>query len=137
MSSARRLTVSSASQLVLLAITLVVAACAHTTSHAAAVPTTAYAPLTEAQIAGAPAGTAYQLVTRLRPRFLKSSGGLGNYQPAVYVDGVRLGGGIAELERIDARSVREIRYLTAVEATTLYGVGRFSGAVLVSTRTRP
>jgi hypothetical protein len=75
--------------------------------------------------------TAYDVVQQLRPHFLRPRAGSGPI--VVYIDGVRRGD-TSELRSIDKSIVREIRYLDANDATTLYGTGHGSGAILVSTR---
>lgn len=89
--------------------------------------------LSETEISAAMAITAYEVVERLRPRFLRSGAGEA-FQPTVYVDGQLLGG-IAELRRIPAMTVSEIRFLTPIEATATYGTrGRSGAAIAVTTK---
>jgi hypothetical protein len=52
----------------------------------------------------------------------------------VYLDDARLGG-VEQLRWIPATTVREMRFLSAIEATTRYGVGHSGGAVVVMSRT--
>lgn len=80
----------------------------------------------------------YDVVQALRPEYLRGRGQqtLGNAsstEVVVYLDGVRAGGPEA-LQRLTPDSAIEIRYLDARDATTLYGTGHASGAILVKTR---
>lgn len=116
--------------------------------------------LTAEEIAATPdLSTAYDAVQRLRPRFLRAdkvSSGSGPGAPivsngdattsdpaggdsrsqgiAVIVDGVRRGGGVAELRQIKASAVERISYLKAHEASGRYGADQ-SGVIEVTTRT--
>jgi hypothetical protein len=51
--------------------------------------------------------------------------------PRVYLNGLLLGGGVDALNLLSAHRVREIRYLTSVEATSRYGSG-LGGAIVIS-----
>jgi hypothetical protein len=83
--------------------------------------------------------SAYDLIQRLRPEYLRSRGpsSLNNITPVtavVYVDDVRYG----ELESLRAMSsehIREIRYINASDATTRFGTDHVGGAILITTRT--
>ena len=118
---------------ILVSIAMVVSACGLPRSSTAPLPADSYTVLSQAEISAAPVHTAYEAVARLRPRFLRPTGGTNSLQPAVYLNGVRIGG-LQELTNIQAMSVREVRFLNAVDATMAYGVSRFAGALLVTTR---
>lgn len=81
--------------------------------------------------------TAYELIERLRPRWLQRgtarSVGLSTVI-AVYQDGRRMGGP-EELRQIPVSAVSEIRYLDASEAGRLPGIGsdHVEGAIVVVT----
>jgi hypothetical protein len=80
----------------------------------------------------------YDVIQALRPEFLRGRGQqtLGNAsstEVVVYLDGVRAGGP-EMLQRLTPDAAIEIRYLDARDATTLYGTGHTSGAILVKTR---
>lgn len=81
--------------------------------------------------------TAYEVVERLRPVFLRGRGQTslsGDPQfPIVYVDGMRQGGPEA-LRRVASQDVGMIRYVPARDATTRYGTGHPAGAIEVTTR---
>lgn len=102
------------------------------------------------EIATIQVSTAYEIVQRLRPQFLRARGtttvrnagpeGRPTGGPAqtgtelvVYVDNVRLGG-VEVLHNIAALRVRDIRYVSASDATTKYGSGHTGGALEVRTR---
>jgi hypothetical protein len=95
-----------------------------------------------------PGGTAYDLIRARRPRMLIARGvsttlvaRSGGTAPRmtrgikVYVDGVPVGG-VETLTSIPATAVQDVRWLSAVEATTRYGTGNANGAIIVRTRSR-
>jgi hypothetical protein len=88
----------------------------------------------------ADAKTAYDIVKRLRPQFLhtRGSGSIRSRTPVpikVFVDG-GFRGGVAQLNEVFAHIVVEINYLNGPDATTRYGTGHESGAILVTTGRR-
>ena len=86
--------------------------------------------ITEAEIAGTHASTAYQAIELSRPRLLISKIDVAPLaEREVYLDGMRLGG-IGELRGIPASSVREIRLVRALDAAAS-GMSRPGGAILV------
>ena len=98
--------------------------------------------ITKADIDATPSGNAYDLVNRLRPQWLRTtgvgsvSGGTATaYGIVVFLDNVRMGG-LEALRSIDSRSIVSIRYMTAERAASLPGIGRdpISGAIVVNTR---
>jgi hypothetical protein len=107
--------------------------------------------ITAEEIAGVEVSTAFDIVQKLRPQFLRGRGststrsgapeGTGTAgapattatQVRVYVDGA-LAGDVEALRRIAANSVRDIRYLSAADATTRYGTGHPVGVIEVRTR---
>lgn len=98
--------------------------------------------ITKADINATPAGNAYDLVNRLRPQWLRTtgvgsvSGGTAtSYGIVVFLDNVRMGG-LETLRSMDSGSIVSIRYLTAERAASLPGIGRdpIAGAIVVSTR---
>jgi hypothetical protein len=93
-------------------------------------PSSAPDVITEAEIAGSHASTAYEAIQLTRPVFLMSKIDVAPLaEREVYLNGTRLGG-IGELSGIPASSVREIRFVRAVDATA-YGIGRPGGAIFV------
>ena len=95
--------------------------------------------ITQDEIAATPqAPNAYEIVRLLRPMFLSSRGVVSIRTPSasypvVYVDNMRMGG-VEWLRTIPSITVSEIRYLNSGEATTLWGSGHPSGAILVLTK---
>jgi hypothetical protein len=86
---------------------------------------------------------AFEIVQRLRPTMLRlragsttgSSGGtsstnVNSARIMVYLDNQPMGG-VEGLREIMTSQVREIRYLNANDATTMFGTGHQAGAILV------
>ena len=87
--------------------------------------------------------TAFEIVQRLRPTMLRlragsttgssngtSSTNVNSARIMVYMDNQPMGG-IEGLREIMTSQVREIRYLNANDATTLFGTGHQAGAIVV------
>ena len=104
--------------------------------------------ITAEEIATVDASTAFDVVQKLRPQFLRDRGSTstrsgaaeGTGQPGttaagvlVYIDSAP-GGSVDALRGIAASSIREIRYLSAADATTKYGTGHPVGVIEVRTR---
>jgi hypothetical protein len=94
--------------------------------------------------------TAYDVVQRLRPRWLVTRGTHslseaprgwgagrqvviipGNDKIKVYLDAVRLGG-VAEMRKVASDGLTSIRFLNPRDATLRYGTGHTHGAILLS-----
>ena len=76
----------------------------------------------------------YDAVRRLRPRWLRGRGASSFNRPGglrVYVNGMSRGG-VAELRRLRASNISQMRYLTGREATTRFGTDHVDGAILVT-----
>jgi hypothetical protein len=98
--------------------------------------------ITEEEIAflGGTIQTAYGIVQRLRPAMLRvrsgnaagsaDAGDVGSNEVAVYLDNQRMGG-IRALDDITLSQIKEIKYLTASDATTLFGTNNSAGAIQV------
>ena len=101
--------------------------------------------ITEAEIAAAGGNlqTAFEIVQRLRPTMMRlragtttgssdgrSSTNVSSARIMVYLDNQPMGG-IDALREIMTSQVREIRYLNANDATTLFGTGHQAGAIQV------
>ena len=89
-------------------------------------------------------GSAYDLVSRLRPSMLvsharpagpqsRSQTWEANSSIKVYLDGFRYGG-VESLATIPASNVVEVRWLSAMDATTRFGTGNTAGAIAVTSR---
>ena len=89
--------------------------------------------ITRQQIEASYVSTAYDVVRKLQPSWLRQrSRGAGTADPVrVYMDGVNRGG-VDQLRLMDATTVAEMRYLSSADATTRFGngahIGRHSGA---------
>lgn len=108
--------------LLFVALLAVVSACGHRSQAEEPRPQTNV--LTREEMAGISLPTAYDAVERLRPRFLRpraTGGGPATAYPVVYIDGVRRGT-LEVLRSVATSSVLEIRYLSAADATTRYGL---------------
>jgi len=80
----------------------------------------------------------YTALRQVRPEFLQARGVSSIHTgtpdlPAVYLDGVAIGG-IDQLTTISTVNVREVRRLSAQEALTRTGTNAPGGAILVFTR---
>lgn len=110
------------------------AACAST--GARATPTRSPDVITAAELGAQSGGSARQVIERLRPRFLRVRGPTSLSNPdadriVVYVDNSRMGG-VEVLDQIQADDIAEIRYLSAPDATSRYGIGHSAGAILIT-----
>lgn len=94
----------------------------------------------EIEAAGVDLLNAYDLVNRLRPSMMRmrnQTGGSASSSdvmgPVAYIDDIRLGD--PDLLRTVMRAtVREIRYLSATDATTRWGTGHSNGVIQVLTK---
>lgn len=94
--------------------------------------------ISEEEIAGIDAMDAYDLIRMLRPYWLRGRGAKSflNVQasyPMVYLNKARLGS-IDSLREISASNITTIKFLSAGEATTLYGLNHASGAIMITIR---
>jgi hypothetical protein len=94
--------------------------------------------ITLAEIEASPARDGYQLVSRLRPQWLRGRGPISLRDPrptlpVVYVNGIREGGPDT-LRRLDVGGILSIDYLGAADATTRFGTGHAGGVILVQLR---
>lgn len=118
-----------------IALMLALGACGPTTSGKAAPRNRNL--ITADEIAAANAATAYDVVKRLRPEFLRTRGvtpahGMQAPSPVVYVDG-SLYGPLSTLSSITASSIHSIEYLNAMDATQRFGINHDAGAIMVVT----
>jgi hypothetical protein len=96
--------------------------------------------VTSIEIQATPASNAYDVISRLRPRWLQTTntGSLSGSRSqviAVYVDGVRVGAKEG-LRSIPASSIKTMQYYDAARAATiLRGVGSepIAGAIVITT----
>jgi len=92
----------------------------------------------EIQSSRAPGMTAYDLVAHLRPEFLRSRGttSFRDTTPLtaiVYIDGLKYGS-LEQMKNLSAERVFQVRYLSAADATTRFGMDHGGGAILITTR---
>ncbi len=86
--------------------------------------------ITEEEFKTTSAHNAYDAIKTLRPRMLRRRGDLPS---VVYMNGARMGE-IGLLYNINAETIKEVRYLSASEATVQYGTGHTGGAILITTK---
>ena len=92
----------------------------------------------EIQSARTPGMTAYDLLAHLRPEFLRSRGtnsfrDTTPLRAVVYIDGLKYGS-VEQMKNLSAERVFQVRYLSAADATTRYGMDHGGGAILITTR---
>lgn len=94
--------------------------------------------ITADEIASTTARDAYEVIERLRPRWLQSRG-VASFRdaapqlPVVYVDRIRIGG-LEVLRTLNVTDIVELRFYSASDATTRYGTDHAGGVIEVYTR---
>ncbi len=114
---------------VIAAAIVAISGCAHTTQLDEPRPRNNV--LTRDEIVAAPVSNAYEAIDRLRPSFLRPHATGGRPATAyaiVFIDGVRRGA-LDVLRSVAANTIKEIRYLTAADATTRYGLDIEGGVI--------
>lgn len=91
--------------------------------------------ITREQIDEAPVATAFELIERMRPRWLRprTQGSFSSTEPVyaeVYMDGRRFGP-VNSLHQISTTSIDRIEYVDALDATTRFGTGHAGGVIHV------
>jgi len=94
--------------------------------------------ITEQEIANSAESNLYDVVSRLRPMFLKTRGRStinsgGSEYASVFLDG-QYYGELGSLRNIVATQIHEIRYLSGPDAVSRYGMRYGSGAVDVRSK---
>jgi outer membrane cobalamin receptor len=94
--------------------------------------------ITRADVEEITAQDAWDVVSRLQPRWLQSRGRVSIQsetagEPLVYVDGMRFGR-VNTLRQIHVDAIEEIRRISAADATTRFGTGHAGGVIMVTTR---
>ena len=94
--------------------------------------------ITAEEIATVPITTAWELVSRLRPEWLRNRGpasmrASAPEYPVVYIDEVS-SGGLEALQRISSIAIAEVRFISARDAATRFGLNHGGGAIMVKTR---
>jgi len=94
--------------------------------------------ISDAEIQSVPSSNLYDLISKLRPNFLRSrgpmslsSGSSGSEYATVYVDG-RPYGDIASLRSLVSTQVSEVRYYDASSAASKYGTINGNGVIEVT-----
>lgn len=91
--------------------------------------------ITAEELAETDAVDAYSAVQRLRPSFFQTRGATslrqGDSGPVVYIDNSKAGS-VGVLRQLTTAEIKEIRYLSASEATQRFGTGYTGGAILVT-----
>ena len=95
-------------------------------------PPRSFTQYSEQQIAAVHPITAYDAVLRLRPTALNPMGAGKNFEPTVYLDGLRMGGA-EQLAGISAIDIVEIRFLTPIEASAKFGPSMQGGSAILLT----
>jgi len=128
--------------------TALLAACASSSGGSRTSPAGVSSDLvTTSEIEATPVQNAYDLVNRLRPRWLTvsgtrvgsiSGGSVRRQMIVVYLDGTRLGG-IETLRSVTASSLKSLRYYDATRAATVLrdpGADQLAGAIVMSSKDR-
>lgn len=114
-------------------LVVVLCSCALGRPSPSAFPAASATVLSEQQIAATLASTVYEAIQRLHPVALKS-GAARSLQPLVYLDRMRLGG-VGELTKIPAVDIAQIRFLSSLEASAMFGpTPRSAGAILLTSK---
>lgn len=122
-------------------------ACASSSATPAAAPQAAATPrpargnanlIVESEIVASSARNALELIQQLRPAMFRARNGASDEQPGgveivIYIDGTRAGSR-ETLTGVLSQNVREIRYISASDATTRFGTGHPLGAIMVVTK---
>ncbi len=78
----------------------------------------------------------YDALRQLRPRWLRARGGggaTGTLTVNVYIGSQRMGT-VDFLRTLDVQGVREVRFLTGSEATTMFGTDNAGGVIVITRR---
>ena len=94
--------------------------------------------ITAAQISASQQTNAYDVVSKLRPNFLKSRGrttiyGQGSDYAAVFLDGQSFGD-LGSLRNIASSQIRSIKFIRGTDAVTVYGMQYGAGVIDVRTK---
>jgi hypothetical protein len=128
-------------------VAVLLAACASSGSSRQSTAGASSDLLTTAEIDATPVANAYDLVNRLRPRWLTVSGArVGSISGGsvrrqiivVYLDGTRLGG-VETLRSVTTGGLKSLRYYDATRAATVVrdsGPEQLAGAIVISSKDR-
>lgn len=92
----------------------------------------------EIQAARTPGWTAWDLISQVRPQFLRSRGAMSlrdavHITAVVYLDNI-LYGDLEVLKTIASEPICRIEFINAADATTRFGTDHAGGAILIKTR---
>ena len=90
--------------------------------------------ITFTELDGLDAVDCYEAIQRLRPAWLRTRTRRG--MPRVVLDGVPLRRDVHALQGMPINGVQEVRFLSALDATTRFGTGYVNGAIVVTTGAR-
>ena len=88
--------------------------------------------ITADDLQGVVEDNAYDVISRLRPQWLRRRGR--SLLPAVFRDNMRVGTDIESLKSIRLENVLELRYISASDATMRWGTGFTGGVIQIVTR---
>jgi hypothetical protein len=113
-------------------------ACASAAGGGTTVDTNSPNIITADQIAASAQTNAYDVVSRLRPNFLKSRGrttvyGQGSDYPTVFLDGQSYGD-LSSMRNIAASQISSIHFIRGTDAVTTYGMQYGAGVIDIRTR---
>ena len=85
-----------------------------------------------------PGSNAWDLISQLRPSFLRTRGtasfrDMSQVGAIVYLDGIRYGK-LESLRNLNIEEIRDIEFISAGDATTRFGTDNLGGAILIRTR---
>ena len=92
--------------------------------------------LTGEQLAETQQTTVFDALRRLRPQWLRARGAArvsGNLTVSVFMGRQRMGN-VDFLRTLDPQAVRELRFYTASEATTMFGIDNEGGVIAITLR---
>lgn len=127
----------------LVAAAALLSACASATPGTSGSPTTRESTadyITSLEVAATPVANVYDLISRLRPQWLRTQpgsirGNTPNQVIAVYLDDARIGD-IQTLRTVSTSGVQSLRYYDATRAATVVrnpGPDPIAGAIVIST----
>ncbi len=90
--------------------------------------------ITFEELDGLDAADCYELIQTLRPAWLRPRARRG--MPRVVLNGVPLRRDVQPLHGMLINGVQEVRFLSALDATTRFGAGYLNGAILITTGPR-
>ncbi len=136
--SSRSITISAAA----FSAAVVLGACASSGGSRTTVQSSSADYVTSIEIAATGANNAYDLINRLRPRWLRTQApgsigaGVRSQVVAVYLDGVRLGG-LDALRSLSTAGIKTMQYYDATRAATVLrdpGSEPIAGAIVINTK---